>query len=242
MLKNLEKQVRGLVYLFSHPQQLKWVIIREARFGQRNNSRQDWVEWQKYDAQMHISMMRSNPAALSASTLNEARIQVISSMVGSIGKGMRILDVGCGEGAISEPILKMGNSVTSVELPAVAILAQQCGVPSVVAGDAEKLAFASNSFDVVLASEVMEHLWNPEIFIDEAYRVLKNEGYLIVGTPEGKEGLNYDSHRHFFTVESLKQMVGSRFIVCEVERLGKTGRAQTPTIILMLRKLPIIEN
>src|SRR3990170_4888926 len=236
MLNTLKKRVQGLTYLLSHPNQVKWLITREARFGQRNRSRRGWIEWQKYDAQLHISMMRENPKTLSSSVLNSARIQVFSNMVKRVGHGLNILDVGCGDGALSKPISKMGNDVTGMELPGVANLARFCQVQSVVAGDAEQLSFFSESFNVVLASEVVEHMWNPQDFIDEAYRVLKPNGYLIVETPEGEESLNYDSHRHFFTVDRLKQMVEPRFTVCEVKRLEATGRAQTPTIILLLRK------
>ena len=49
----------------------------------------------------------------------------------------------------------MGNYVTSVDLPTITVLAHKRRVLSVVAGDAEQLAFASDSFDVVLASEVV---------------------------------------------------------------------------------------
>jgi 2-polyprenyl-3-methyl-5-hydroxy-6-metoxy-1,4-benzoquinol methylase len=236
MSEILKRQVQGFAYLLSHPRQLKWIMIRETRYRQRHRSKRKWVDWQKYDAYMHIFMMRTHSTVLHASSLNVARIQIFSDMVSRIGNRLKILDVGCGDGVMSEPMVKMGNYVTSVELPTIATLAQRCGVPSVVAGDAEQLAFASNSFDVVLASEVLEHLWEPQNFLDEAHRVLRSNGYLIIETPEGKESLNYDSHKHYFTVERLEQMLGARFALCEVKRLKPTGTAQTPTIILLLRK------
>jgi len=210
--------------------------MRETYYRKRHRSKRKWIEWQKYDASMHIAMMRTHSAALRASSLNVTRIKIFSDMVSRVGNRLKILDVGCGDGVISEPIVKMGNYVTSVELPTIATLAQRCGVTSVVAGDAEQLAFASNSFDIIIASEVLEHLWEPQNFLDEAHRVLRSKGFLIIETPEGKESLNYDSHKHYFTVERLKQILGRRFDLCEVKRLKPTGTAQTPTIILLFRK------
>ena len=93
-----------------------------------------------------------------------------------------------------------------------------------MSGDAEHLAFAESSFDVVLASEVVEHLWNPHGFFDEAFRVLTADGWLIVETPEGKDSLRYDSHKNWFTVEVVKQMVGKRFSVKASQTAGaRTG-------------------
>jgi 2-polyprenyl-3-methyl-5-hydroxy-6-metoxy-1,4-benzoquinol methylase len=236
MLKPLRKRIQGVTYLLSHPHQLRWIIIRETRFGQRNRSKQKWVEWQKYDANMHIAMMKAHTDIMRENELNTTRTQIFTEMISHIGTDLSVLDVGCGDGILGAPIQKMGNQVTSVELPVVATLAQKCSVPGVVAGDAEQLAFASNSFNVVIASEVVEHLWKPQSFMDEAHRVLKAGGFLIVETPEGKEGLQYDSHKHYFTVERLEQMLSDRFVLCEVKRLRATGSAQTPTIIVLLRK------
>ena len=87
---------------------------------------------------------------------------------------MNILDVGSGDGIIGEHLSTIGNHVASVDLPTVAVQAHRCHGLLAVAGDAEQLSFASNTFDVVLASEIMEHLWNPHSFFDEAYRVLNS--------------------------------------------------------------------
>jgi 2-polyprenyl-3-methyl-5-hydroxy-6-metoxy-1,4-benzoquinol methylase len=52
-----------------------------------------------------------------------------------------------------------------------------------------RLAFASESFDVFMASERVEHLWQPQSFLDEAHRALKADGYLIVETLRGERGI-----------------------------------------------------
>lgn len=242
MLKGFKNRIQGIKYLLTHPRQMKWIVIRETYYGDRKRSKRKWVEWQKYDAQMHVAMMQAHSDVMSENELNRARVKIFTEMVKQIGENLDVLDVGCGDGVLTEPVWKMGNNVTSIELPEIAKLTQKCRVPRIVAGDAEQLAFASETFDLVLASEMVEHLWQPQSFLDEAYRVLKAGGYLIVETPEGKEGLQYDSHRHYFTVERLTEMLRPKFVLLEVKRLQATGSAQTPTIILMLRKTAEAKN
>ncbi|MCZ2807717.1 MAG: class I SAM-dependent methyltransferase [Candidatus Bathyarchaeota archaeon] len=232
LLKMLKRQVLGLTYLLSHPAQLKRIIIRETRFGQRYQSKRNWLEWQKYD--QYIAHLLHSSAEAQARPLHVARIRTISDMVSRLGSGLRVLDVGCGHGLISEQIRKMGNYVTCVDLPTITSLVHRRLALVAVAADAEHLAFASNNFDVVLASELLEHLWNPHVFLDEANRVLRDEGHAIIEVPEGREGLRWDSHIQYFTLEGLKQVCGTRFNVCEVRRV--VPLKGVPTIILLLRK------
>jgi len=233
----LLRQLSGIKYLLTHPHQLMWVARREIYFGRRKKSKRNWVEWQKYDANMHIMMMQSHKETLSINTLNVERVKIFVDMVkGMGGSGLRVLDVGGGEGVISQPLTEMGNYVAALELPTVANFGLKGKVSQVLAGDAETLAFGEATFDLVVASEVLEHLWAPQNFIEEAYRVLKPNGHLIIETPEGEAGLNYDSHMNFYTVERLKAMLSAMFQTLQVKRLAQTGSAQTPTIIVLFRK------
>jgi len=228
--------ISGIKYLLTHPHQLMWVVRREIRFGQRKKSKRQWVEWQKYDANMHIMMMAEHAEILSVNTLNVDRRKIFNNMVDGIGRNLRILDVGCGDGVISEPLIKADHYVTAVDLPTVATAANKSKVSALMAGDAETLAFPDATFDLVIASEVLEHLWAPENFVNETYRTLKPHGSLIIETPEGIAGLNYDSHMNYYTVEKIEKMLTPRFRVKRVERLAATGSAQTPTIIVFLEK------
>ena len=235
MLKLIKSQVHGFAYLLSNPSQLKHLIIRETRYKFRNKSKRMWVEWQKYDSERAYDALMEALHDTRTRPFNQERIELISDMVGRLGNGLDILDVGSGDGIIGEHILQMGNNVASVDLPTVAVQAHRCEGLLAVAGDAERLSFASNIFDVVLASEIMEHLWNPHSFVDEAYRVLKTDGHLIVSSPEGIEGLRYDAHKYYFTVETLTQMLAAKFDLCEVKRLKPVYTA-TPTIIMLFHK------
>jgi 2-polyprenyl-3-methyl-5-hydroxy-6-metoxy-1,4-benzoquinol methylase len=240
LLKMLKMQILGFVYVFSHPYRLRRIIIRETRYGQRYRNRRIWLEWQRYD--QYIAHLLHSSEEAQVCPLHVARIQTILDMISGLGNGLEVLDVGCGHGIISEHIWKMGHHVTCADLPTITSIVHKRRVLSVVASDAEHLAFAENSFDVVLASEVLEHLWNPNDFLDEAHRILRANGHCIIEVPEGRESLRWDSHIQVFTMEGLKKMPGTRFDVREVKRLKPVIGVPTPTIILLLRKSMIKTN
>lgn len=231
MLNLIKRQVHGIAFLLSNPYQLKHLILRETRYKFRNKNKQLWIEWQKYDSKRAYDALVEALHNTRTRPFNQERIEIISEIVNHIGKKLDILDVGSGDGIIGDQIFKMGHTVTSVDLPTVVVQSHRIGSSYAVAGDAEQLPFRSNSFDVVLASEIMEHLWNPHGLIDEAYRVLKENGYFIISTPEGIDGLRYDAHKFYFTLEILKQMLNKKFELREFEQL-KPAFTATPTIIL----------
>ncbi len=55
--------------------------------------------------------------------------------------------------------------------------------------DACELSFENDLFDVVICSEVLEHLKEPRMVIKEIYRVLKKDGLAIITTPNKREGV-----------------------------------------------------
>jgi ubiquinone/menaquinone biosynthesis C-methylase UbiE len=59
-------------------------------------------------------------------------------------------------------------------------------------GTAESIPFPSSYFDTVIAIEVFEHLEEPRVFLDESFRVLENNGVLIIQTPNYPVKRAYD--------------------------------------------------
>jgi len=101
-----------------------------------------------------------------------------------IGKGKRVLDVGCLGGKISRLIMEQNNEVWGVELnPAAAEVARQRGVRVRVANIEDGLPFDDEHFDIVNAAEVVEQLYDTKHFFEEAHRVLKPNGLLLFMTP-----------------------------------------------------------
>jgi 2-polyprenyl-3-methyl-5-hydroxy-6-metoxy-1,4-benzoquinol methylase len=231
----MRMHVLGLAYLLFHPSNVKRIIIRETRYGRRYESREGWLKWQEYD--QYIAHVTHSSAEAQARPVNVDRIQTISDMVKSVGSNLQILDIGCGPAVISQHLYEMGNKVACADLPAITPLAHKHRDLLVVAADAEHLAFAADSLDVILASEILEHLWSPHDFLKESYRILRANGHVIIEVPEGKEGLRWDAHIQFFTVESLAELAEyENFSTVKVKRVKPDVGCPTPTIIVLLRK------
>ena len=98
--------------------------------------------------------------------------------------GSKVLDAGCGTGYFSRRSIAAGGDVVSVDI-GVKLLqeARKKGIKKPVASDVTKLAFADNTFDVVVSSECIEHTPSPETAVAELIRVLRPGGTLVLTCP-----------------------------------------------------------
>jgi 2-polyprenyl-6-hydroxyphenyl methylase/3-demethylubiquinone-9 3-methyltransferase len=102
--------------------------------------------------------------------------------------GLRFLDIGCGAGILSEPLARLGAGVVGADPSAENIAAAKAhAARSHLAVDyrpttVEALAAARETFDVVLAMEVVEHVTDVEAFIAHAAALVKPSGLLFVAT------------------------------------------------------------
>lgn len=109
------------------------------------------------------------------------RVPLFKEWVG--GPGLRVLDLGCRDGALARAYLA-GNEVVGVDVDRRALAsAEQRGVRAVWADLDRPLPFDDASFDVVVVGEVLEHLRLPEQALLEARRVLKPDGVLVGSVP-----------------------------------------------------------
>ncbi|MAI90112.1 bifunctional 2-polyprenyl-6-hydroxyphenol methylase/3-demethylubiquinol 3-O-methyltransferase UbiG [Ponticaulis sp.] len=104
-------------------------------------------------------------------------------------EGLRLLDIGCGGGLISEPMARLGASVTGVDasennIKTAKVHAEQQGLSiDFRAGTAEALlASGEEKFDVVLNMEVIEHVADPETYLTDCCGLLKPGGVTVVAT------------------------------------------------------------
>ena len=101
----------------------------------------------------------------------------------AIGRGKRVLDLGCRSGALAQHLLA-GNEVVGVDVDAAALeRAKERGIEPVLADVDEPLPFEDASFDAAVAGELFEHLRFPDALVDEILRVLRSDGVLVGSVP-----------------------------------------------------------
>jgi len=102
--------------------------------------------------------------------------------------GLRLLDIGCGGGLLSEPMARLGAEVLGADaaprnIPVAQLHAQQSGLDiDYRVTTAEDLAAMGEQFDVVLNMEVVEHVADPQAFLTTCQTLLKPGGLLICST------------------------------------------------------------
>jgi SAM-dependent methyltransferase len=107
----------------------------------------------------------------------------IPLFVEAIGRGKRVLDLGCRSGALTRHFLE-GNSVVGLDVDAAALeKVQALGIEPVQANVEEPLPFEGRTFDAVVAGELFEHLQFPDALVDEIRRVLRPGGVLVGSVP-----------------------------------------------------------
>jgi uncharacterized protein (TIRG00374 family) len=133
-----------------------------------------------------------------------------------------ILDIGCGSGVqlralgLDSPNLMIGMDVNRSALQ----FAKGKNIPNTefLIADAEQLPFREKTVSRIICAEIIEHLHEPEKMIAESERVLKDEGIIVISTPNERSiwgmyeflwdvlgrGRNYgETHLKFFSVSEL---------------------------------------
>jgi ubiquinone/menaquinone biosynthesis C-methylase UbiE len=153
----------------------------------------------------------------------------------------KILDVGAGTGRVSVALKRNGAKVTALDLSEkmLAILKRKEPAIEIVIADAEELPFPDESFDVIVAAFLIVHLSNPQRFFDEAYRVLKDGGQLLITNINQKEPPEVKTEKGKIKIESyyhrpeeIKEKLEELAFAVEEEIIVKEKDAWINQIIL----------
>jgi SAM-dependent methyltransferase len=139
-----------------------------------------------------------------------------------------VLEVGCGEGRGIDLILNKSKSYTAIDKiePVIDQLRMKYPSGKFVSGNIPPLTeFADNSFDRIFSFQVIEHIENDHLFLQEINRILKPGGTALITTPNRPRSLSRNPwHIREYTAFELTQLAKKYFK--EVEMKGITGNAK----------------
>jgi ubiquinone biosynthesis O-methyltransferase len=100
-------------------------------------------------------------------------------------KNVKFLEVGCGLGYFSNKAFRLGAKVTGIDIGSSLVSINKKKTPkgNFKVASASNLPFKNNQFDIVLSTEVIEHVDNQKKALSEMIRVLKKGGILVITTP-----------------------------------------------------------
>jgi 2-polyprenyl-3-methyl-5-hydroxy-6-metoxy-1,4-benzoquinol methylase len=157
-----------------------------------------------------------------------------SCLLRMVGFNKRVLEAGCASGHVSEALSKQGCSVVGVEIDANVVLPAKQWVERVIIGNFDDgelwKELEGEMFDAVLFGDVLEHLKTPLETLLESLRHLSPTGAVVISVPNiahadvkiallnGKfpyadSGLLDRTHIHFFTKESLLELIRAAGLV-----------------------------
>ena len=121
-------------------------------------------------------------------------------------EGLRILDIGCGGGLISEPMARLGADVTGIDaseknIKVAKLHSRKSDVKINYINTAPENLKISNQFDIILNLEIVEHVEDVNLFIKSCSKLLKKNGLMFTAT------LNRSFNSY------LKAIIGAEYIL-----------------------------
>jgi ubiquinone/menaquinone biosynthesis C-methylase UbiE len=154
------------------------------------------------------------------------RLNAITKIMGP-GEGLKVLDAGCGEGHLLEKLRKKSpkNTYYGIDITDVALkrAKERCPGAKIKSMDVSAISFAGGFFDVVVCTEVLEHIDDYEAVAKELKRVLKKGGRLIITFPNEtlwtlsralllRTPFKVPDHVNSFSPGKIKQIMGMKAV------------------------------
>lgn len=161
----------------------------------------------------------------------------------------RALDIGCGPGYFLTAAQKLGFDVHGLDPSDYIVeMGQKTWGDRMRLGLIESADYPSESFDLVVAFDTFEHIYDPKKFLSAIHRVLKPGGVLAITTPDptsalakvsGQNWVSFKLPEHVFywSPETIRNVLAEHYDVLEINRAG-----QYATLGFLFRRLFRIGN
>lgn len=165
-------------------------------------------------------------ALFNKSVLKQAKFRELKNALGFEVCGLRCLDLGSDNGVISLLLRKLGGEWHSADLTTQSVESIKSLVETNVTKiDGKVLSFPDNYFDSVVIVDMLEHVEDDSVFIQEMFRIIKPEGQLIINAPNIKKysllkifrnliGQTDEAHGHLrpgYGISELNKLLTGKF-------------------------------
>ncbi len=168
----------------------------------------------------------------------------IAARLSSWGRDVRLLEVGCGEGALLDRLRAEGHqNLMGIDLSGPSVAAAKAKGLDVVHGAVEQLLAANETYDIVVLSHVLEHVAEPRHLMETLVPMLRPGGEILVCLPYSPLSLEIDQHEitnlppHHLTRWNLSSLRRLALIVrMELSYLPQKPRAPLPRALTYARR------
>lgn len=170
------------------------------------------------------------------------RIRIMLDMINNLNlQEKKILDIGCFDGTFLSLIENKDNKLYGLDASNYAVKKSRekgINMKQFYFDDMSKIPFSSNFFDLIIAGEIIEHIYDTDFFLEEVRRMLKPKGYLLISTPNlaslgrrlmlllglspiievSPNEIDSPGHIRYFTFKTLKRLLGKHGFEILVKR------------------------
>ncbi len=166
-----------------------------------------------------------------------------------LGEVTSVLDLGCGVGSIGKFKPNPNIEVIGIDID-INLLKEASKFEKVISYDLEKgnLPFPNDYFDGIIAKDILEHVYNPSLIMNEMHRILKPNKKAIISVPMAKPSIVWDDYTHIrgFTKKAIIKMVKDHnFELISISSIGSIpgfGVLNLNKLIPLVYKIPGISR